>query len=510
MPLRLLRKIVLFLAKILAKPSLLLLLIFALNGSGYPLPRYYPPYAANNADTPLKPSASGGWSEVAAQRCGALHAAWGKDWAKTITVLTALKTNGEQCAGSSPAAQLYPAYYNYGVWLEQRGRLAEAIKAYQQALENRPAGNDGKEAALALRKHNALVPPPLVTCPAKQLAEMAAQVAAMPYTPANPSGQPFARLQDGRFWVGGSLFTVRGVNYYPAQAPWRRFLREADLATVAYELDLIAGAGFNTVRIFVHYEPLFPCAGSQSNLPDPARLAFLDGVIKAAATRGLYVLLTLNDLPDLLYRPLYSQPALAEAQTTLLAARYRDEPAILAWDLRNEGDVDYVRGYSTMRLVLDWLRDLSPKVRAQAPNHLLTAGWNDDPTYTASAVDFLSLHHWRTAESLAERIRSLRAANSKPLLIQEIGYATPASLPDLLARQTDQLRAALRVAESEGALGWLIWTAFDFPTSATCVPPACPSPDNPEHHFGLWESDYTPKPALLMLQKEFLSQAGGR
>ena len=58
----------------------------------------------------------------------------------------------------------------------------------------------------------------------------------------------------------------------------------------------------------------------------------------------------------------------------------------------------------------------------------------------------------------------------------------------------------LPFADDEGLAGWLVWTAFDFSTDVTCLPPACPSTDNGEHHFGLWHADYTPKPAVEMLR----------
>lgn len=59
------------------------------------------------------------------------------------------------------------------------------------------------------------------------------------------------------------------------------------------------------------------------------------------------------------------------------------------------------------------------------------------------------------------------------------------------------------LTETEGLLGWMIWTAFDFPQSATCFPSPCESTDNAEHHFGIWESDYTPKPAAEYIWERF-------
>lgn len=427
-----------------------------------------------------------------ADLCGNLHAAWNQDWRRVIGALTLLDNQAATCEGDdSPRLLLYPAYYNYGAALERRGNLPAALEAYRRALAVQPQGT---EAAQALRKHNALVPPPPETCSPEEIA--AAQLPA--YTPHGKGG--FVRLEAGRFSAEGVLFVARGVNYYPSRAPWRRFLTESDLISIARELDLLAASGVNTIRIFAWHAALFQCAGS-GVVPKPEGFARLDGTLRLAAERGLRVLLTLNDLPDLLVRPLYTQSEVADAQSLFIVARYRDEPAILAFDLRNEGDIDYVRGYARSADVIAWLNQLAPRVRQAAPNHLITAGWNEGSLATESAVDFLSFHHWRSAENLRQRINGLRAGSRKPILLQELGYPARSGNRAALADQANKLEAAIRAAENANLLGWLLWTAFDFPTDATCIPPACPSADNAEHHFGLWTVDYTPKPAVQVLER---------
>jgi hypothetical protein len=429
---------------------------------------------------------------TAAELCAALHAAWNRDWQRVVGALTLLVGQAIDCEGSQASRLLlYPAYYNYGAALERRGDLSAALEAYRRALAVQP---QGAEAARALRRHNALVLPPAETCTEAELA--AAQLPA--YTP-HGAGD-FVRLEAGRFSANGAPFVVRGVNYYPSRAPWRRFLTESDLQTVAQELDLLAAAGVNTIRIFAWHAALFQCPDS-GVVPRPEGFARLDGVLRLAAERNMRVLLTLNDLPDLLVRPLYTDSERAEAQSLFIVTRYRDEPAILAFDLRNEGDIDYVRGYARATDVIAWLNQLAPRVRAAAPNHLITAGWNEGSLATERTVDFLSFHHWRSAENLRQRINALRAGSRKPILLQELGYPARAGNRAALAEQARKLEAALRTAEDAELLGWLLWTAFDFPTDVTCIPPACPSADNAEHHFGLWTTDYAPKPAVQVLER---------
>lgn len=109
---------------------------------------------------------------------------------------------------------------------------------------------------------------------------------------------------------------------------------------MAAELDLIQAAGFNTLRVFLWYEPLFTCR-PEAAIPNEAALAIVDTLFDQAGERDLKLIVTFNDLPDLTFRPLYTDWAHYDAQTVYLVRRYRNEPAILAWDLCNEGDLDY-------------------------------------------------------------------------------------------------------------------------------------------------------------------------
>lgn len=333
---------------------------------------------------------------------------------------------------------------------------------------------------------------PLQTCTPDEVRQLTESLP--PYISTDTVG--YVRLGGDSFMVNGAPFAVRGVNYYPARYPWRRFFT-MDMAEVSAELDLLQQTGFNTLRVFLWYVPLFQCEGNGAVPEHPAFLAF-DAFIHAAAERGFRLIVTLHDEPDLTEYPLYSDPPHTRAQTAYLLRRYRDERAILAWDIRNEGDIDYgsrdlFGGRFQRQEVLNWLESVAPLVHDGAPNHLITAGWMAYAEDTAPFVDFISFHHWWDAADLRRRIVALRRETDKPILLQEVGYS---SLNVTLDGQRDSLREALITAEEEGLLGWMVWAAFDFPRDATCYPAPCLSPDNMEHYFGLWTADYQPKPAL--------------
>jgi endo-1,4-beta-mannosidase len=242
---------------------------------------------------------------------------------------------------------------------------------------------------------------------------------------------------------------------------------------------------------------MFICPGSGA-VPVADVFQRLDDLIHAAANHDLHIILTLNDTPDLTDYPLYANPTHTQAQTRFIVERYRDEPAILAWDLRNEGDIDYGSRDGPLLAkfprwqVLHWLADTSDLVRELDSNHLITAGWMKDAAATAPHVDFVSFHHWWDGDDLRRRIADLHDATDKPVLVEEFGYSTFFISEN---QQADNIRAIIDAAASEAVLGWMIWTAFDFPLDSTCMPPACPDLENPEHYYGIWHSDYTPKPA---------------
>ncbi len=340
-------------------------------------------------------------------------------------------------------------------------------------------------------------PPPLEVCSPETVTAGLDRLPA--YVPSDVA--TFVTIQGDGFVVGDTPFPVRGVNYYPARYPWRRFLTEAKLDDISRELALLRDTGFNSLRLFLWNEALFPCEGS-GTVPLNDAFLRLDAVIHEAAAHDFRLIITLNDMPDLAEYPLYLNPEHIQRQTRFIVERYRDEAAIMAWDLRNEGDIDYgsqnwLAAKFSRLAVLGWLADTSAFVRELDERHLITAGWLHDSQSTIPAIDFVSFHHWDDSAALSRRILALRDYTDRPILLEEFGYSTYTMTPEEQSRHIQQV---IETAESQNLAGWLVWTAFDFPLDATCAPSPCLSADNAEHHFGLWYADYTPKPSINHLQ----------
>ncbi len=412
--------------------------------------------------------------------CADLDTAWGAaDWPGALSILDRLQAANVSCGEQSLDGKRYAVRINYAVALENSGDVAGAISQYQAALTLNPSG---AEALNALARLKALPTPTAPACNPGQLA------------PYSPSSGDFVTIANNQLIAGNAPLVVQGINYYPRHAPWAKFLTDFNTDEVKQELDLIAATGFNALRIFIWYEPLFTCA-PESATPNPELFAKLDAFIQSASEHHLRLIVTLNDLPDLLFRPLYTDYAHYDAQTTFILNRYKDEPAILAWDLRNEGDIDYgahpdIPKKFERDVVLTWLSHISNVVRSNDSHHLLTAGWWGDASETADAVDLISFHHWSSATELAGRVALLRVKTAKPILLEEIGYPSTNGYDE--STQAQALQQALTTAGQDNLAGWLVCTAFDF------APPAG-QPATVEHSFGLWRLDLSPKPALQSL-----------
>jgi tetratricopeptide (TPR) repeat protein len=416
--------------------------------------------------------------------CADLDAAWG-DWPTTIEVLNRLIAAGRSCGPEPLTSKLYAAHFNFAAALETQGDTERAIKQYRGAVRLDPNRVDALKALARLDGLPTLTPSPCAPVN-PYLAD-----SSIPGTGKQPQ---FVKVLGKQLVIGIQPFRIKGVNYYPRRAPWERFLSQADPDQMRDELDLIGQAGFNTIRIFVWQQPLFTCSGSVT-LPNETLFHTLDQVVLLAGNRGLKVIVTLNDLPDLYISPLYDSSPYNDAETAYIVRRYQAYPAILAWDLRNEGDLDYLGQHGeaprfTDAQVLNWLDHIGQIVRDNDSNHLITAGWWGDPLLTASDVDFLSFHHWDKANVLAERIKNYQARTDKPLLLEEFGYAYRGT--DDSTGQAALVGDVAHTAEAQGLLGWMIWSAFDFEAAPG-------QDDNYQNYYGLWTLDLLPKAALQAL-----------
>jgi hypothetical protein len=417
--------------------------------------------------------------------CADLDANWGHNWPGVLTALEALIAAGQSCGPEPLLSKKYAVHFNYAAALEEAGEPDQAIAQYQAALLIDPRRGEALSALIRLAALPSPTPPACLSN---------APLLPTPPPPTASESSQFITAQAGRLQLNGQPFVVRGVNYYPRQSPWERFFSQTDPAEMARELEVIQAAGFNTLRIFLPYQPLFTCQPDDA-IPDEANFALLDSLFELAETHDLKLIVTLNDVPDLRFRPLYTDWPHYDPQTSYIVRRYRHSPALLAWDVRNGGDSDYENGSFEQAEVVAWLAHITTLIRQHDPQHLITAGWDSDPAVTAPYVDILAVQYWDEPDQLAAQLETYRAYPDKPVLLLSTGHDSWAEAPETPHTEQEQaeyLGSIIRRVEVERLAGWLIWTAFDFV-------PAPGQPVSAGHHFGLWRTDLSPKPALEAL-----------
>lgn len=402
-------------------------------------------------------------------------------WDRRLSALETIHDRNRDC-GTDSAILLYLRYVEFGVFMEDAGEAEAARDAYHTALFYYPDGQQAQERLEALT-------PLDVTEEIEGVCDDGTMATLPDY---HASDGHFASLNQQRFEINGEDYFIYGVNYYPRDTPFDRFLVETALDDVEFEFGVIRQTGLNTLRIFLYPAQLFVC---DAVVPNVEVFETLDGLIHLANENELRLIVVLHQGIDA--DALYGSNQYIRQQTGFIIERYRDEPAILAWDVRDSGDFD-TAGDSVAEVdVLRWLADTVLLIRSIDDKHFITAGWQQNSVSTASLVDFVSFQSYGDIEALRQEIANLRARANRPILLSAIGYST-FDVSDVVQR--DNLFRAFEAVDYNGLMGWMVYQAFDFPRTVTCTSPNCPSEPSAVHQYGLWNTGYFPKLAIEAIQ----------
>lgn len=324
------------------------------------------------------------------------------------------------------------------------------------------------------------------------------------YTQASSVAALPVRTQGEQFRVGGQNFWIHGINYYPQRTPWSLFWPQYNPAVTTADLARVREMGFNTVRIFLPYPQFQPPFTAQHNT-----LKHLDHFLEQAGSQGLRCVVTLFD-----FYGDYRRPEVAARYLQALLPRYRNHPAILAWDLKNELDRDAPGvGSETLQV---WLNTVIPALRRADGSHLLTVGWSTPEAALSwqTAVDYDTFHYYGRPEAFTPRIQALQAQRAlrgytRPLVMGEFGYHTWAEAPQdphLLPHQYNDVNALMAGRLSQGLAGSLFWNLYDY--APTLQEPWVLQGPSFQYYMGLLDVQGNPKPALQALQQRvFLRDA---
>lgn len=154
---------------------------------------------------------------------------------------------------------------------------------------------------------------------------------------------------------------------------------------------------------------------------------------------------------------------LLNRRNTITGILYKDDPAILAWQLGNEfGSYPYDRRMNPEPwglIILDWSLEMAAHVKEQDPNHLvMEAGGCDREALLASPhIDVMSEHYYEYWNKLAGRPSDLgklalaewkRCEGRKPLMVDEFGLGS-------VENQRELMRV---IRENTRIVGGLMWS----------------------------------------------------
>jgi beta-galactosidase len=332
-------------------------------------------------------------------------------------------------------------------------------------------------------------------------------------------------LSNNYFSAGGKRFVAVGVNWVPAvqamQWPyeWAPESIDADFAAMAklginfIRFDLVWGwfeprPGQYNETAFEQFDSLIDLAHKYNLYLNPA--FFIGGEVGDAFW----------DVPWRNGRHPHSDPEMLHLQANHIAEfgrRYKDEPAIIAWDLTDEPPFWIVGDSTTDPMASNWTRLLCQSLRQADPHHLIVCGnaaqeIGRGPFRIDNIkdwVDFASVHPYPIYEPFMyhEPLLSTRLTYSaayetklclgggKPVLMQEFGATSAMYSPE---RQAKYYRTMMYSALGAGNQGFIAWCATDAHPEIQFN--RAPYKRNPhETQFGITDFERNPRPHGLQM-----------
>lgn len=286
-----------------------------------------------------------------------------------------------------------------------------------------------------------------------------------------------ATVQNNRIFVEDQPFTIRGMNYYPMNHPWQEMWENFDSVDFRSDFKLISKTGFNTIRVFVPYHQF----GEAQVLEN--ELLKLKTLMDQAEDENLKVIITLFDF-FLSYS--LEEWTLADRHAEAIVTALKDHPTLLAWDVKNEPDLDFE--LHNEKKVLSWLDFMVKRIKGYDPHTLLTIGWSqpEQSHHLEEELDLLSFHFYRAPEELEEFLKKQQL--SKPLFIGETGMHSYKSwwypIGNDEKEQREYYSQITQLIEAH-KLSYALWTLYDFPKVPSNVAGKWPWQKKPQKEYGL-------------------------
>ncbi|WIM93533.1 cellulase family glycosylhydrolase [Actinoplanes oblitus] len=282
---------------------------------------------------------------------------------------------------------------------------------------------------------------------------------------------------------------AKTINYYPSDAGWSAMWTGFDPVAIDADLATAATLGADNVRVIV-FPDTFGYPAPQVEYTEKLRK-----FISIAESHGMTVKITLFD-----WWAGYSDAARSIGWAKAILDPYKDDPRVLAVELKNEfqpSDADAIA----------WVRQVIPAVRAAAPAMPLTLSVDGGTGATGMAsikaalvstpLDYYDFHFYGNSErSLAEIRKAQAAVSPAPIVIGETGISSGATSE---GEQALYLARVFRAATEAGVGSVAPWTLNDF--SAGAIPSNSTVSTIPaQYTFGLYRADGSAKLAASVVR----------
>jgi hypothetical protein len=288
-------------------------------------------------------------------------------------------------------------------------------------------------------------------------------------------------------------FISKGINYYPKNSAWDTFGDLFNKDTISKDFDIIKKAKLNSIRIFIQYEDF-----GKADIK-PEKLEKLKTLLDLAETKNLKVVVTLFDF--------YSDYTLESWTLTSrhaekIVTAFKDHKAILAWDIKNEPNLDFEN--RDKNNVLNWLQQMITVIKENDSNHLVTIGWSNsyEATNLEDKVDFVSYHFYNAIDDFETEYATLDKATKKPIVIQEFGVPSYRGIWNWTGKNADgqaEYHKKMQELFKKNNLAFMSWTLYDFPAVPNQVAGKWPWQKNRQKKFGFIDEKGKEKPAFLYI-----------
>jgi len=291
-------------------------------------------------------------------------------------------------------------------------------------------------------------------------------------------------------------YSIRGINYYPQATPWDTFGEKFDQEIIRKDFKLIKKANLNTIRIFVQYEDFGKAAVKKEKIDKLRQL------LDVAQQENLKVIVTLFD-----FYGDYSvlDWTLTQRHVRTIVKNFKDHDAILAWDLKNEPDLDFEsRGKED---VLAWLKFIAQLIKQIDQKHALTIGWAkiESAVLLKEEMDLITFHYYEDIKNFEVAYKKLKKEiPSKTIALGEFGISSYHGFwnPFGYSEQNQaDFHKQMQTIFKENDIQYISWTLYDFIKVPKEVVGKLPWRKNTQKKYGFIDAKGNQKKAFDYVSK---------